>query len=180
MPTSAALVLRESGAGDLRGLYERALRGRRTLADRSAALEADLSRAWRISQKIACMFLSAVSNPDLARGLAPWTDGLDWRRFVVVDSNVDLFLASIGYTGGSSYDARRDFVRAVAAEIDLRAESAKVRADNPRIVQQAMFVFMSASNRRASPNDCMRAAPPACSECPAALRRRCAVTLSPG
>ena len=80
--------------------------------------------------------LSGVSNPDLARGLAPWTDGLDWRRFVVVDSNVDHFLASIGYT---------------------------------------MFVFMSASNRRAPPNDCMRATPPAWPRCPAVLRRRCAV-----
>lgn len=172
VPTSAALILRESGAGDLRGLYERAVRSHRTRADRSAALEADLSRAWRINQKIACMFLSAVSNPDLARGLAPWSEGLDWRRFIVVDSNVDLFLASIGYAGGSSYDARREFVRAIAADIDLRAEGGRVRADNPRIVQQAMFVFMSAANRRASPNDCMRAAPPACPECPAALRRR--------
>lgn len=178
VPTSTALVVKETGAGDLRGLYERTLRAHRTRVARSAALEAELSRAWRINQKIACMFLSAISNPDLARGLAPWSDGLDWRRFVVVDSNVDLFLASIGYRGGSSYDSRRDFIRILSAEIDLCAESAHVHADNPRLVQQAMFAFMSASNRRASPNDCMRAEPRACSSCPILVRRRCSVAPS--
>lgn len=35
--------------------------------------------------------------------------------------------------------------------------------------------IMSAANRRASANGCMRAAPTACPGCPAALRRRCAV-----
>lgn len=176
VPTSAALVVRETGAGDLRRLYERTVRTHRTRSARSASLETELSRAWRINQKIACMFLSALSNPDLARGLAPWSAGLDWRRFVVIDSNVDLFLAAIGYRGGSSYDARRDFIQALAAEIDLRAEGARVHADNPRLVQQAMFVFMSASNRRASPNDCMHVHPPICHAC--ALRSRCPLQAS--
>lgn len=67
VPTSVALMVRETGAGDLRGLYEQTLRAHRTRAARSAALEIGLSRAWRINQKIACMFLSAISNPDLAR-----------------------------------------------------------------------------------------------------------------
>jgi len=178
VPTSAALMLRETGAGDLRGLYERVLREHRTRAARSVALELELSRAWRINQKIASMFLSGISNPDLARGLAPWTDGLDWRRFVVIDSNVDLFLASIGYRGPASYDARRDFVRELAGGIDLRSEGARTHADNPRLVQQAMFVFMSAANRRASPNDCMHVRPPLCAQCPDALHRRCAPRLS--
>lgn len=173
MPTSAALVVRESGAGDLRGLYERTLLAHRTRGQRSAALEAELSLVWRINQKIACMFLSAISNPDLARGIAPWAAGLDWRHFVVVDSNVDLFLGAIGYRGGSSYDARRAFIRALAGEIDLRAEGGRTRADNPRLVQQAMFVFMSEANRRASLNDCSHARPLSCERCPPNLSRRC-------
>jgi hypothetical protein len=177
VPTSAALVVRESGAGDLRGLYERTLRVHRTRGQRSAALEAELSRAWRINQKIACMFLSAISNPDLARGLAPWAEGLDWRQFVVIDSNVDLFLKAVGYRGGSSYDARRAFIRSLAGEIDLRAEGGRTHADNPRIVQQAMFVFMSEANRRASLNDCSHARPLSCRRCPENLSRRCSLAL---
>lgn len=173
VPTSAALVVRESGAGDLRGLYERTLQAHRTRSQRSAALEAELSRVWRINQKIACMFLSAISNPDLARGLAPWAEGLEWRQFVVVDSNVDLFLGEIGYRGGSSYDARRAFIQALAKEIDLRAEGGRTRADNPRLVQQAMFVFMSEANRRASLNDCSHMRPHSCERCPSNLMRRC-------
>lgn len=50
------------------------------------------------------MFLSMVTNPDLSPGMTSWRDGLDWTYYVVVDSNVDLFLASIGYRGGKSYD----------------------------------------------------------------------------
>lgn len=173
MPTSAALVVRESGAGDLRGLYERTLRAHRTRSRRSAALEAELSQVWRINQKIACMFLSAISNPDLAHGLAPWADGLQWRQFVVVDSNVDLFLGELEYCGGSSYNARRAFIQALAAEIDLRAEGRHMHANNPRLVQQAMFVFMSEANRRASINDCSHTRPLSCQRCPANLARRC-------
>lgn len=51
------------------------------------------------------MFLSAISNPDLSPGLSPWPGDLDWTYYVVIDSNVDLFLASIRYRGGASYDA---------------------------------------------------------------------------
>jgi len=74
-----------------------------------------------VNQKIASMFLSGVTNPDLSDGTAPWARGVDWTYFVVVDSNVDLFLASIGYGGGLSYDARREFIRAIAQHIDLSA-----------------------------------------------------------
>ena len=64
------------------------------------ALERELSRAWRVNQKIASMFLSMVTNPDLSRGVAPWTRGIDWTYYVVVDSNVDLFLGGRTEGGG--------------------------------------------------------------------------------
>jgi hypothetical protein len=119
------------------------------------------------------MFLSAVTNPDLSKGLDPWAAGVDWTYFVVVDSNVDLFLGSIGYAGLGTYEARRAFVQALARRIDLRAIDRRVRSYNPRLVQQAMYVFMSAANRRAAPSDCAHLAPVACEACPSALSRRC-------
>ena len=76
-PTSAALVLRESGAQDLNAIYTRTLAEHRSRRKRAIALETSLSRIHRVSQKIACMFLSVVSNPNL--GSAPWHDGLDYR-----------------------------------------------------------------------------------------------------
>jgi hypothetical protein len=175
VPTSAALMLRDHGVDGLPQLYARVVRAHRRRLDRARALEGALSAAWRVSQKIASMFLSAVSNPDLSDGLCPWRARIDWRYFVVVDSNVDLFLRSIGYAGGSSYDARRAFVQALAAQIDLRALDRRLHRDNPRLVQQAIYLFMSASNRRATPRDCMHQATSVCCRCPRTLSTRCPV-----
>ena len=100
VPTSIALMVRESGAEDLSALRRLVMKRARNPLARAQELERELSRAWRVSQKIASMFLSMVTNPDLSRGLAPWSRGIDWTYYVVVDSNVDLFLASIGYHGG--------------------------------------------------------------------------------
>lgn len=176
VPSSAALTLREAGVSSLPELRDAIFTRLADPYERAAALEAALSRAWRINQKIASMFLSAVSNPDLAPGgYAPWAAGLDWGHFVVIDSNVDLFLASIGYRGGRSYDERRAFVQALARRIDLSALDRRLAPYNPRLVQQAMYVFMSAANRRALPQDCMRLGPDECDRCPHSLATRCPV-----
>lgn len=173
VPTSIALMVREAGGGDLNGLREGVLSSVADPLLRAVQLEAALSRAWRISQKIASMFLSCVTNPALSPGASPWSHGIDWTYFVVVDSNVDLFLSSIVYRGTGTYDARRDFVRAVAERIDLREFSPALDSYNPRLVQQAMYLFMSASNRRASEDDCGSLPEPPCAECARALSTRC-------
>lgn len=173
VPTSIALMVRESGAEDLPELRRLVMRRERDPLARARALERELSRAWRVNQKIASMFLSMITNPDLSRGLAPWSRGIDWTYYVVVDSNVDLFLASIGYDGTGTYDARRDFIRDVARRIDLTEFDIALAPYNPRLVQQAMYLFMSTANRRAAAGDCMHLAPTACATCPRALRRRC-------
>lgn len=173
VPTSIALMVRESGAGDLPELRRLVMKRERDPLIRAQALEQELSRAWRVNQKIASMFLSMITNPDLSRGLAPWSRGIDWTYYVVVDSNVDLFLASIGYRGTGTYDARREFIRDLARGIDLTEFSEGLQAFNPRLVQQAMYLFMSAANRRAAVADCMHLAPGPCAECPSAVRRRC-------
>lgn len=173
VPTSIALMVRESGAEDLPALRRLVMKRDRDPLARAQALERELSRAWRVSQKIASMFLSMITNPDLSRGLAPWSRGVDWTYYVVVDSNVDLFLASIGYNGIGTYDARRDFVRDLARSVDLTEFDGALHPYNPRLVQQAMYLFMSTANRRAAAADCMHLAPRACVTCPSAVRRRC-------
>lgn len=173
VPTSIALMVRESGAEDLPELRRLVMRRERDPLARARALQRELSRAWRVNQKIASMFLSMITNPDLSRGLAPWSRGIDWTYYVV-DSNIDLFLASIGYDGTGTYAARCDFIRDEARRIDLTEFDSALATYNPRLVQQAMYLFMSTSNRRAAAAaDCMHRAPMACATCPRALRRRC-------
>ena len=65
-----------------------------------------LSGSWRISEKIAATYLSAVTYRDLSSDLASWADGVDTNHFVVIDSNVDCPKA-IGYEGPTTYRARR-------------------------------------------------------------------------
>ncbi len=171
VPTSAALALRERGVVDLEQLRCAVLREHEEPLARARALERDLSAIWRVSEKISAMFLSALCNPDLNPD-APWSEGIDWTYFVVIDSNVDLFLKSIGYKGGSSYRDRRSFLQLLAAEIDLRAYRADLHSFNPRVVQQAFYLFMSRTNRRAIATDCAYAES-ACQTCPKDLSSRC-------
>ena len=172
VPSSIALNLRAWNVRDLVELRARALSEGASPADAAERLERMLCGAWRVSDKIAAMYLSMLSNPDLCPGVAPWEEGLDWTRWVVIDSNVDLFLASVGYAGNGTYAARRAFVQALAAEIDLSTMKGGLRAYNPRILQQAAYLFMSVTNRRALERDCSRRAG-ACGSCPSTLRGAC-------
>lgn len=176
VPTSIALMVRESGAVDLPELRRFVMEREVDPLVRAKVLERELSRAWRVNQKIASMFLSMLTNPDLSRGVAPWSRGIDWSYYVVVDSNVDLFLASIGYRGTGTYDARREFVRELSRGINLADLQNGLQPYNPRIVQQAMYLFMSTTNRRAAAADCMHRSPTQCETCPSALKRRCPAT----
>lgn len=180
VPTSAALNLRQHGVEDLLELREAVLRDLKDPAERADELARRLSSAWRVSEKIAAMFLSAVSNPDLSPGLAPWAEGIDWSRYVVVDSNVDLFLERTGYLGPWTYHARTKFVRRLARRVDVRAigrsmnHGTPLSTHNPRLVQQGIYLFMSESNRRSSTSgrDCWHSAD-ACETCAPALRAAC-------
>jgi hypothetical protein len=172
VPTSLALMLRAEGVTDLAELRRRCIAESATPEAASLALEAALCRSWRVSHKIAAMYLSMLSNPDLWSANAPWAEGLDWRRWVVIDSNVDLFLASIGYAGAQTYEARRAFLTALSAEIDLRELKPGLCSQNPRIVQQAAYLFMSVTNRRAIARDCSKEIG-ACTGCPLELSARC-------
>lgn len=170
VPTSIALAVAAAGAQNVGELHERATSGR-TPAEAAEWLIGALTRAWRVSDKIAAMYLSLVCNPDVLPG-APWSDGVDWTRFVVVDSNVDRFLESIDYDGRGTYSARAQFVRRLAESIDLRELDGAVQPYNPRLVQQAIYLFMSRSNRVELEADCSHE-PQSCASCPELLRVRC-------
>lgn len=173
IPTAAALVMAERGVVDLSGLLAAVVAAEPSPARRAIEIEQQLSGMWRVSKKIACLFLSAVSNPELSPGHAPWSEALDWTHFVVIDSNVDTFLQRVGYRGPPDYDSRRTFVQALSASIDLATLGGLAHGYNPRIVQQALYLFESVSNRRAAAHDCMHRAPAGCSGCLRSLRRLC-------
>lgn len=179
VPSSISLMVRESGERDLAGLLDLAARSASTPEGRARGMVGALSRAWRVSEKISSMFLSMVWNPDLTPGARARRD-IDWRHFIVIDSNTDLFLAAIGYQGPRSYEARRRFIRALSSCIDLKKLRPGLRRDNPRLVQQAMYLFMSATNRRAMVGDCMHLGPTACASCPQAISAICPVKRSTG
>lgn len=176
MPTSVALMLRAQGVTDLPSLRARVWEQTAHPLARALALEGAISRAWRISEKIAAMYLSVLTNRDLSGELAPWADGVDTDHFVVVDSNVDLFLKAIDYRGAMTYRGRRAFIQALAARIHLDEFHPGVRRYNPRLVQQALYMFMSESNRRANAADCGQDAPASCAGCPRVLASRCSLS----
>lgn len=173
VPTSLAMMV-EAHGGDLPTLYQRAVEAAEDEAAAARALERALSAAWRVSDKIAAMYLSMLCNPHLCPGVTPpWAQGVDAGRFIVIDSNVDLFLRAIGYDGPWSYRARRDFLSALSQRVRLDELDPRLPRHDARVMQQAMYLFMSTSNRRASPRDCGHDAPRACASCPAAARTIC-------
>ena len=173
VPTSAALTLRAHGVTSLAELKDHVWHTIEAPAGRAIGLEDAISRSWRVSDKIAAMFLSAVSNRDLSGDLAPWADGVDASHFVVIDSNVDLFLKAVCYSGPMTYAARRLFIQTLARRVPLDEYREGLQRYNPRLVQQAIYMFMSESNRRASERDCSHSAPAACDACPRELSRNC-------
>jgi hypothetical protein len=174
VPTSAALSLRELGVPGVAAL-RRGIWARTTEPiERAILLEQALSRSWRVSEKIAAMYLSALTVPGLS-GRRPIWSGVDYNRYVVIDSNTDLFLAAIGYGGAKTYAARREFI--VGLTVKLARADAPLASLGPRIVQQAMYTFMSRTNRRANTGDCMHR-PWACGRCPRGLRTLCPVRRS--
>jgi hypothetical protein len=175
MPTSAALTVARGG-GSLGHVRREVFASTNDPLERAQQLVSRLSEIWRVSDKLSAMYLSLICAPQMGLASPPWLEGVDWSWFVVVDRNVDLFLGSVDYEGYGTYEARRTFVRELASRIDLRAVDPTWPAFHPRLVQQAMYIFMSASNRRASSTDCMHQ--DSCARCPAVLARRCPVRNS--
>lgn len=165
MPTSAALVVKQEMGGSLAALYAQVLSEETEPLERAKLLERRLSAIWRVSQKIACMYLSLLTNPTLNDGVGPWVEGVSASWFVVVDSNVDLFLSAIEYRGYCTYDARRSFVKMLGEGSRLGCGNEGKTSLNPRLVQQAIYLFMSTTNRRHISSDCSHQHPASCHSC---------------
>ena len=173
VPTSAALMVRDAGAASLSEVYADAIARAADSSEAASLLQQTLMSAWRVSDKIAAMYLSMLCDPLLSpSGHAPWSAGIDASAFVVIDSNVDLFLKAIRYVGPMTYVKRRAFICALARRVDLTEYGLSV-AYSPRLVQQAMYLFMSSTNRRALTLDCMHEDPPVCGSCPLPTRSIC-------
>jgi hypothetical protein len=174
MPTSAALIVAKRGGG-MGTVRDEVLASSRDPLERARLLSSRLSEIWRISDKISAMYLSLLCAPSMGLTKPPWEDGIDWTWFVVVDRNVDRFLETIGYQGNKTYDARRGFVRVIAEALDLRAIEPSWPSFHPRLVQQAMYLFMSESNRKAALTDCVHHQ--SCAQCLPLLSHRCPIRL---
>ncbi len=172
VPSSAALSLREMGAASVGALKRDIWNSESDPRQRALALEAALMRTWRVSRKIAAMYLSILTVPSISAEEPVW-GGVDWSRYVVIDSNTDRFLSALRYRGPWTYDGRWAFIQSMAKCTDAGAGRERGGpAPNPRIIQQAMYAFMSVSNRRATPEDCSHALG-ACEKCPSTLARLC-------
>jgi len=149
--------------------FEQYLRQDSTPALRAEALVGALSKVHRMGEKLATMFVSALSTPALFGEYSPWSPQVDGNELVVIDTNVaravDLLRAGCART----YQARATWLRERARELDLRVYHAGVPSYSPRLLQQALYRFCSKSNRvdagdpcATSPGRCEACAPLLC------------------
>lgn len=157
LPTSA--WLRVWKGGGVRELLADVYREEASPTKRAALLVERFARVHRIGRKLATMFVSALSTPALAPGLTPWFPEVDGNDLVVVDTNVARAVDALREPGAPrTYDARERWVRAQAAQLDLREFRPDLPSYSPRLVQQAIYAFCSKSNRVARGDACAQRA----------------------
>jgi hypothetical protein len=167
LPTSAWLRFWQSGG--VRALLDDVCREDPSPTARAALLVERFAAVHRIGRKLATMFVSALSTPALAPGLTPWFPEIDGNELVVVDTNVARAVDALRAPGApKTYDARARWVREQAAVIDLRELRPDLPRYSPRLLQQALYVFCSRSNRVAQGDVCAARTVP-CSGCPQGL-----------
>jgi hypothetical protein len=163
LPTSAWLRLWKDGG--VREVLAEVCRDEASPTRRAALLVERFACVYRVGRKLATMLVSALSTPALAPGLTPWFPDIDGNDLVVVDTNVARAVDALRKPGAArTYDARERWVREQAVLIDLRLFRANLPAYSPRLVQEALYVFCSKSNRLARGDTCARreASCPAC------------------
>ena len=165
LPTSAWLRLWRDGG--MRALLTAVCREDASPTRRAALLIERFAKVHRVGRKLASMFVSAVSTPALAPGLTPWFPEIDGNELVVVDTNVARAADALREPGASkTYGAREQWVREQAAQLDLREFRPDLPTYSPRLIQEALYVFCSKSNRVASNDACRsRSRSSPCSYC---------------
>jgi hypothetical protein len=183
LPTSAWLRLwKKGGVGRV---FAAVCKEEASPTKRAALLVERFARVHRVGRKLATLFVSALSTPALALGLTPWFPDVDGNDLVVVDTNVARAVDRLREPGASrTYDARAQWVRARASQLDLRDLSRDLPSYSPRFVQQALYAFCSKSNRVARGDVCAQRSAPcghcAPTLCPFPLRRLGSVAARSG
>jgi hypothetical protein len=163
LPTSAWLRLWRGGG--IQALLDEVYREEVMPTRRATILVERFAVAHRVGRKLATMFVSALSTPSLAPGLTPWFPKIDGNALVVVDTNVARAIDALRVPDApKTYDARERWVREQAAELDLRVFQPELPQYSPRLVQEALYVFCSKSNRVARQDGCSGRATP-CENC---------------
>lgn len=146
LPTSAWLHCWQDG--QLAREYRHLLITETDPKQRATKLMKYFERVYRVGQKLAAMFVSALSVPALAPGLTPWFPEVDGADLVVVDTNVAQIIDRLrGCKSARTYEARAHWLRKQAEKIDLSKYHPTMPAYSPRLVQQALYHFGSKSNR---------------------------------
>lgn len=154
LPTSAWLRLFKDGdVVDVVNEISAASSNPRT---RARLLVEWFAQVHRVGRKLATMFVSALSTPGLAPELTPWFPQIDGYELVVVDTNVARAVAALRAPSKSpaTYDNVVRWIHRQARFLDLRAFNPSLPNYAPRIVQQALYVFCSKSNRAARGDSC--------------------------
>ena len=155
LPTSAYLHFWKDGG--IRNLLAEITDNEASPNRRADLLVLKLSKSYRIGRKLATMFVSALSVPDLAEGYTPWFPEFDGSELVVVDTNVARAVKKLQETDTSqTYEASTSWVHTLAELIDLRQFHPNVPEFSPRLVQQALYAFCSKSNRLAQHDPCSK------------------------
>lgn len=146
LPTSAWLHVWDSGG--IATLLREIQLGERNPQRRAELLVNRFARIYRVGEKLATMFVSALSTPALAPGLTPWFPAVDGNELVIIDTNVARAVALLkGPTMTATYAQRVQWIRGQAHAIDLRDFDRRLPRFSPRVVQQALYAFCSKSNR---------------------------------
>lgn len=160
IPTSAWLHL---GAGGLERWFAEVCLLEDDPQARARRLVARVSTLYRIGVKLASMFVTALSVPELG-WRAAWAPEVDGSRIVVVDANVGRAINIWRRNRGpKTYAVLARWLIAAADQIELSRMRSTLPRRSPRLVQQAVYLFRSRSNRAALGDAC--AAKP-CSSCP--------------
>jgi hypothetical protein len=163
-PTSAWLHL---GPAGLARWFADACTADRDPHARALNMIERVATIYRIGVKLASMFVSALSVPEMGIGVAAWSPELDGSRIVVVDANVGHAIRSWRRgRGADTYTANARWFVAAANEINLSRLRAGLPRSSPRFVQQAVYLFRSRANRSAHGDVCADAP---CAACPSAL-----------
>jgi hypothetical protein len=153
LPTSAWLRFWKDGG--VRNVLGEVCRQETAPTKRAALLVERFALVHRVGRKLATLFVSALSTPALAPGLTPWFPEIDGNELVVIDTNVAQAVDALREPHAPrTYDARERWVRAQAAQLDLREFRPDLPRYSPRVVQEAIYAFCSKSNRIARGHTC--------------------------